>query len=198
MRGVRIDSGDLAAHARKVRRILDAGGLAEVIIFASGGLDETILARHAREAAPIDGYGIGTALTTSSDAPALDCAYKLQEYAGLARRKHSEGKATWPGRKQVYRQTGEDGRIAGDILTLVGDAQPGEPLLCPAMRGGKRVPGLAALGDARRHAAAELARLPIALKELRPSSYPVTVAPALKTLAAEVDRRIAAAQLGRP
>ena len=145
VRGVRIDSGDLAAHARKVRRILDAGGLAEAIIFASGGLDETILARHAREAAPIDGYGIGTALTTSSDAPALDCAYKLQEYAGLARRKHSEGKATWPGRKQVYRQTAEDGAMAGDILTLVGDAQPGEPLLRPAMRGGKRVPGLPTL-----------------------------------------------------
>ena len=51
---------------------------------------------------------------------------------------------------------------------------------------------------ARRHAAAELARLPTALKELRPSSYPVTIAPALETLAAEVDRRIAAAQLGRP
>ncbi len=198
VRGVRIDSGDLAAHARKVRRILDAGGLGEVIIFASGGLDEEILQRHAREAAPIDGYGIGTALTTSSDAPALDCAYKLQEYAGLARRKHSEGKATWPGRKQVYRRTGNDGAMAGDILTLVGDAQPGEPLLCPAMRGGKRVPGLPTLADARRHAAAELARLPKALKELRPSSYPVTVAPALQALAAVVDHRIAAAELERP
>jgi nicotinate phosphoribosyltransferase len=94
LRGVRLDSGDLAAHAGKVRRILDRGGLPEVVIFASGGIDETVLRRFADAQAPIDGYGIGTSLTTSSDAAALDCAYKLQEYAGRPRRKRSEGKAT--------------------------------------------------------------------------------------------------------
>src|SRR5690606_10075766 len=100
VRGVRLDSGDLADHAAKVRQILDAGGLGEVTIFASGGLDEDKLLALERSKAPIDGYGIGTSLVTSFDAPALDCAYKLQEYAGVARRKQSEGKATWPGRKQ--------------------------------------------------------------------------------------------------
>ena len=106
IRGVRLDSGDLIALSKSVRRILDDGGLADVTIFASGGLDEDQLMAMAKANAPIDGFGIGTSLTTSSDAPALDCAYKLQEYAGLPRRKHSAGKATWPGRKQVWRHYG--------------------------------------------------------------------------------------------
>ena len=118
VRAVRLDSGDLIALSKSVRRILDDGGLAEVTIFASGGLDEDPVAEIVRAGAPIDGFGIGTSLTTSSDVPALDCAYKLQEYAGLARRKRSAGKATWPGRKQVWRYYGTDGRIAGDILSL--------------------------------------------------------------------------------
>ena len=79
-----------------------------------------------RSGAPIDGFGIGTSLTTSFDAPALDCAYKLVEYAGLPRRKRSAGKATWPGRKQVWRRFGADGRMAGDILSLENDDQAGE------------------------------------------------------------------------
>jgi len=97
--GVRIDSGDLGDHARRVRQILDAGGLQTLTIIASGGLDEDEII-ELRDA-PIDSFGVGTSLTTSSDAPALDCAYKLQEYDGKPRRKRSEGKATWPGRKQV-------------------------------------------------------------------------------------------------
>ena len=76
------------------------------------------LAEIVRAGAPIDGFGIGTSLTTSSDVPALDCAYKLQEYAGLPRRKRSSGKATWPGRKQVWRRYGPDGRMAGDALSV--------------------------------------------------------------------------------
>ena len=96
IRSVRLDSGDLIALSRSVRRILDEGGLAEVGIFASGGLDENGLAEMLQAGAPIDGFGVGTSLTTSSDVPALDCAYKLEEYAGLPR-KRSTGKATWPG-----------------------------------------------------------------------------------------------------
>ena len=103
VRAVRIDSGDLAALSRRVRAILDQGGLAGVTIFASGGLDEDAIAALVAAGAPIDGYGVGTSLTTSSDVPALDCAYKLQEYRGTPRRKQSEGKQTWPGRKQVWR-----------------------------------------------------------------------------------------------
>src|SRR6516225_6685898 len=82
---VRLDSGDLAALSKSVRRILDQGGLNDVRIFASGGLDEDSVAAMLHAGAPIDGFGMGTSLTTSSDVPALDCVYKLQEYAGFAR-----------------------------------------------------------------------------------------------------------------
>ena len=188
IKGVRIDSGDLAEHARRVRRILDAGGLGHVIIFASGDLDEFALRDMLAAGAPVDGFGVGTHLDTSSDLPYLDCAYKLQEYAGRARRKRSEGKATWPGRKQVYRQHGADGRMARDVVTLESDAQSGEPLLVPVMRGGRRLTQAPTLPDIRSHAAANLARLPEPLRRLEAFDYPVEIAPALYELAAEVDR----------
>ena len=196
VRGVRIDSGDLAEHARKVRRILDAGGLRDVTIFASGGLDEDQLLDFTRQGAPIDAYGIGTSLVTSSDVPALDCAYKLQEYAGVARRKRSEGKATWPGRKQVWRRRDAAGRIAGDTLTLEGDAQPGAPLLQPVMRGGRRIEALPSLDAIRARAAAELASLPEPLRRLEPAAVPVEIAPALRALAEQCDARQAAKATG--
>ena len=142
LKAVRIDSGDLGSHARKVRQILDNGGLGDVQIFASGNLDEYVLRDLIEAGAPIDGFGIGTRLDTSTDAPYLDCAYKLQEYGGRPCRKRSEGKTTWPGPKQVYRTLDRAGYIDGDVLTVRDDQQEGEALLCPVLRGGKR------LGDA--------------------------------------------------
>jgi len=188
IKGVRIDSGDLAEHARNVRAILDAGGLGHVIIFASGDLDEFALRDMLAAGAPVDGFGVGTRMDTSSDLPYLDCAYKLQEYAGRARRKRSEGKATWPGRKQVYRHRDADGRMARDVVTLESDPQPGEPLLVPVMRGGRRLTPAPALADIRSHAAANLSRLPEPLRRLETFDYPVELAPALHELAAAVDR----------
>jgi nicotinate phosphoribosyltransferase len=188
IKGVRIDSGDLAEHARRVRAILDAGGLEHVIIFASGDLDEYALRDMLAAGAPVDGFGVGTRVDTSSDQPYLDCAYKLQEYAGRARRKRSEGKATWPGRKQVFRRLDADGRMAGDVVTLETDPQPGEPLLVPVMRGGCRVTPAPSLAEVRRRTAENLARLPQALRRLEAFDYRVEIAPALHDLAAEVDR----------
>ncbi|MBX6322682.1 MAG: nicotinate phosphoribosyltransferase [Rhodospirillaceae bacterium] len=191
--GVRLDSGDLLALSRRVRSILDEGGLEGVRIFASGGLDEERIAALLTAGAPIDGFGIGTSLTTASDAPALDCAYKLQEYAGRPRRKRSTGKATWPGRKQVWRRYDAAGTMAGDVVSVEGDTRPGEPLLRPVMRGGRRVDPAPDLTTARAHAAAELARLPAALRALDGrGSYPVEIAPALRALAEAVDERQAA------
>jgi nicotinate phosphoribosyltransferase len=188
---VRLDSGDLVALSKSVRHILDAGGLHDVAIFASGGLDENELARLTRAGAPIDGFGVGTSLTTSSDAPVLDCIYKLQEYAGVARRKRSIGKATWPGRKQVWRRFGADGRMAGDILSVEGDMQPGDPLIEAVMRAGRRLDPPRPLADIRAHAARDLERLPEALRSLDVSApYPVKLADALTRLSAEVDRRV--------
>jgi nicotinate phosphoribosyltransferase len=195
--GVRLDSGDLVALSRSVRAILDAGGLRDVTIFASGGLDEDELAMFARENAPIDGFGIGTSLTTSSDVPSLDAVYKLQEYAGIARRKRSAHKATWPGRKQVWRRYGADGRMAGDTLSLEanarGEQRASEPLVHLVMQNGRRLQPPASLDDIRRHAKRELERLPEPLRRLDESAtYPVAVTAELKELAAEVDRRMLA------
>jgi len=188
IRGIRIDSGDLAAMARKVRRILDDGGLQDVIILVSGGINEDVLQGMMKTQAPIDGFGIGVSLDVSTDAPALDCAYKLQEYAGQPRRKLSEGKATWPGRKQVWRAYDVDGRMRGDVLSLEADAQAGESLIAPVMRGGKRLAPAPTLTQIRERAARELARLPAPLRRLEAFDYPVTIADALKALAAETDR----------
>jgi nicotinate phosphoribosyltransferase len=191
IRAVRLDSGDLAALAKGVRQILDAGGLDEVTIFASGGLDEHEIARLIAAGAPIAGFGVGTSLTTSSDRPALDCAYKLQEYAGIARRKYSSGKATWPGRKQVWRRFGADGRMTDDTISLADDRQEGEPLLVPAMREGRRIGPAQTLAQGRERVARELARLPEPLRGLAQANpYPVAVADALMRLAADVDRRV--------
>ena len=188
IRGVRIDSGDLAEHARRVRAILDAGGLGKVQIFASGGLDEDDLSAFTARAVPIDAYGIGTSLTTSFDAPALDCAYKLQEYDGVPRRKRSEGKATWPGRKQVWRQQDAGGPIAADVVALEAEQETGRPLLEPVMRGGRRLPGLPTLAEARQRAARELASLPAALRQLGTAAPAVRISDGLQRLAEACDR----------
>jgi nicotinate phosphoribosyltransferase len=188
---VRIDSGDLIALSRSVRQILDDGGLRDTTIFASGGLDENELLAAIRAKAPIDGFGIGTSLTTSSDVPALDCAYKVQEYAGRPRRKLSSGKATWPGRKQVWRRFAPDGRMQGDVLSLEEDQHPGEPLIRPVMRAGRRLHKAESLLEIRMRAAYNIKALPEQLRRLDPDGgYSVTVADRLVQLAAEVDKRL--------
>jgi nicotinate phosphoribosyltransferase len=191
IRAVRLDSGDLVALSKTVRSILDRGGLRDVTIFASGGLDEDSLLAFARTDAPIDGIGIGTSMTTSSDVPAIDCVYKLQEYAGIARRKRSENKATWPGRKQVWRRYGADGTMVGDTISLDGHSQAGEPLLEHVMHRGRRLRASPTLGEIRLRTKRELDRLPKPLRRLEPATiYPVEVADDLVALAADVDRRM--------
>ncbi|GAB4169466.1 MAG: nicotinate phosphoribosyltransferase [Rhodocyclaceae bacterium] len=189
---VRIDSGDLAQHARRVRAILDAGGFPGIRIFASGNLDEYRLRELVAGGAPIGGFGVGTRMNTSADHPYLDCAYKLQEYEGRPRRKRSEGKATWPGAKQVWRRS-EHGRFTGDTLACAGEVEEGEALLAPVMRAGRRAGRLPALEQVRARAAEQIARLPESHRLLDPApAYPVRVSDRLKALAAQVDERIAA------
>jgi nicotinate phosphoribosyltransferase len=189
IKGVRLDSGDLAAHAFAVRTILDQGGLRDTTIFSSGNLDEDRVHALLSAGAPIDGFGIGTALDTSSDAPFLDAVYKLQEYAGIARRKRSEGKTTWPGRKQVFRNYGDDGRLAFDTVALATESQRGEQLLTPVMRNGKRIAGAEPLVHARQRTTAQLAKLPETLRLLEPAAVPyrVEISAALQDLAKSID-----------
>jgi nicotinate phosphoribosyltransferase len=186
---VRLDSGDLGEHARKVRAILDANGCNNIRIFASGGLDERKIERLLSGGAPINGFGIGTSLTTSEDAPAFDCAYKLEEYAGKPRRKRSEGKQTWPGRKQVFRRFDADGIPMSDILSLEDESCEGEPLLVPVMRKGRRLAPQPTLVESRERCRAALEKLPDRLKSLdRADAYPVEVSEGVRQLAAEADR----------
>jgi len=141
------------------------------------------------QGAPIDGYGVGTRMNTSADWPYLDCVYKLQEYDGQPRRKRSPDKATWPGRKQVWRRSDAQGRFAGDTLGLITDQVEGEPLLVPVMRSGRRVEVAEALAVARERARRQLAGLPDTLRGLdEQPDYEVEVTAAVRELAAEVDR----------
>lgn len=181
VRGVRLDSGDLATLALGARAILDAAGLERVEIFASGGLDEDEIAELVARGAPIDGFGVGTGMGVSTDAPALDIAYKLTSYAGTGRLKTSPGKAILPGRKQVFRLE-RDGIAAGDVVARHDERHPGRPLLEPVMANGRRLPaGRVSLDQARERAREETARLPERIRALEPADppYPVAISAAL-------------------
>jgi nicotinate phosphoribosyltransferase len=188
IRAVRLDSGDLAALAGEVRGILDRGGLADCGIFASGDLDEHEIGRLLEAGAPIDGFGVGTRMTTSVDFPYLNCAYKLQEYAGLPRRKRSAGKATWPGCKQAYRCYDERGAMSHDRLAGTWEDCDGAPLLQPVMRRGRRLHPPEPLAAARQRLRRELHGLPAALRSIGTEApYPVLVSDGLRELAARLD-----------
>lgn len=185
IKGVRIDSGDLAAHATRVRRILDDGGLPAVTIFASGNLDEHDLRRMIEARAPIEGFGLGTRITTAADASYLDCAYKLQAYANVPRCKHSEGKATWPAAKQVYRQRHDGGRFAYDTVALADETgQAGAPLLERVMQHGRRQVKSPLLTTVRDRTRSQLQALPEPLRDLhRTEAYRVEKSAALVAVA---------------
>jgi nicotinate phosphoribosyltransferase len=176
---VRIDSGDLLSLSRKVRRMLDDGGLDSTRIIVSGDLDEWKIEELVRARAPIDVYAVGTALTTSDDAPALGGVYKLVEIEsnGVLRpvRKRSAGKSTWPGRKQVWRRL-ERGIAAGDLIGLASGVPPSEalPLLVPVMRDGRRTAPPSTLDELRRYRGEMVAMMPTAFRELSvPVAYDV-------------------------
>jgi nicotinate phosphoribosyltransferase len=189
--GVRIDSGNLGQHAANVRAILDRAGLHELTIFASGDLDEYSLRDLLAGQIPIDGFGIGTRLDTISDAPYLNCAYKLQEYAGQPRRKRSEGKATWPGRKQVYREVDSSNHIKSDVLTLDGETLDRRALLVPVMRGGKRLEKSQPLSALRKYAGTQLEQLPKFLRSLDSCEpFEASVSTSLRACARAVDQLI--------
>jgi nicotinate phosphoribosyltransferase len=193
VQAVRLDSGDLDSLSREVRRLLDAAGCADVRILASGNLDEHSIALLVRGGAPIDSFGVGTRLDASVDAPTLDAVYKLEEYDGRARRKRSTGKATWPGRKQVRRMLGTDGRIASDLVTLEDETAPGEPLLVKVMERGRRIAPAESLDTMRVRAAASLDQLPPGARALdAPVTLAAAISPGVRALAAAVDRATSA------
>lgn len=185
---VRLDSGDLDPLSREARRLLDDAGLTDVRIFASGALDEDVLASLA--SSPIDGFGIGSKVGTAADAPYLDSAYKLVEYDGRPVAKLSTGKATLPAAKQVWRL--ED----RDVIGLREEPGPegGEPLLVPVMREGRPVVG-DSLEQARDRCASDLQGLPEKLRRLDGGVHPVESTEALSRLTEDVRSAIRAREL---
>ena len=181
IRAVRLDSGDLGELAVQTRRLLDDAGLQRVGIFASGGLNEDEIARLISVGAPIDAFGVGTDMGVARDAPALDVAYKLVEYAGRPRMKLSTGKALLPGAKQIFRVE-HDGVADHDVLGRRQEEGHGRPLLQRVMAGGKRCAGgRVTLEEARARAKTERDRLPArvrALDQARPA-YVVEISRAL-------------------
>ncbi|KAF0280012.1 nicotinate phosphoribosyltransferase [Spiribacter roseus] len=184
VKGVRIDSGDLAANARMTREILDEGGLQDTRILVSGGLDEYRLETLLADGAPIDGVGVGSNVNTSADQPFLDSAYKLHYFRGKPRSKHSSGKTDLPGRKQIHRHYDGAGMMQGDTLGLMETADAATGLLKTVMENGRRLPaGDGSLADARERCQTQLHALPEGVRALRePAEYPVTLSAELEEL----------------
>lgn len=190
---VRLDSGDLDALSRRVRAILDAGGLTTTRIIASGDLDEHRIARLVQDEAPIDAFGVGTSLSTSRDEPALGGIYKLValERGGTMRpaMKLSSGKATLPGAKQVWREA-RDGQSIRDVIGLGTESDHnGRPLLTRLMHNGRRVGPAGSLRDLRTACVREVCALPPDVRAIQGwEPYDVQLTPALAALAAAVER----------
>jgi nicotinate phosphoribosyltransferase len=186
---IRLDSGDLSIQAVRARRILDSAGLTDVLIVASGGLDEYAVDRLVHEKAPIDVYAVGTRVGTAADAPYLDSAYKLVAYNGRPVMKLSSTKTTAPGAKQIFRRPG-----APDVIALRHEhpTTSGErPLLRPVMRHGHRVSDPPALREAQERFTAELAQLPPESRRITgPLPQRSVYSDQLKSLADQVRYRI--------
>jgi nicotinate phosphoribosyltransferase len=196
---VRLDSGDIVALSRAVRRVLDEAGFPEVKIFVSGGLDEDAMEAFLEAGAPIDAFGVGTRMNVSADAPYLDMAYKIVRYGGRPVLKLSPGKVTWPGDKQVWRRRAAAGVFAGDVLALREEPEPvpgAEPLLRTVMVGGRRVEPSPPLSAIREYARSQLAALPEGVRRLRdPAPYPVDRSAALLALQRALETAVEAVEV---
>jgi nicotinate phosphoribosyltransferase len=193
LQGIRLDSGDLAQLAKEARRALDAAGLTDVQILASGGLDEHAIAALVESGAPIDAYGGFTKVGVPADSPTLDSVYKLVQYDGEPLAKLSTAKATLPGPKQVWRIRG----MAWDVIGLDWEAGPedGEPLLVPVIQEGSRT-FHEGLREAAQRFDAELQSLPAELRSLEARAPVARRTPELTRLADEVRERIRTRELG--
>jgi nicotinate phosphoribosyltransferase len=194
--GVRLDSGDLAEISKKVRKLLDEKGLRYVSIFASGDLDEFKIAELLKNGAKIDAFGVGTKMGTSADKPYVDVIYKLCEtmsekgsFSPIM--KLSKGKATLPGRKQVFRFKDKNGNFAKDEIALADEKVKGEPLLVKVMENGEITCDLPSLDEIRATASENLSKLPEKYKKLTNApTYPVVLSQDLENLIRKLKRRL--------
>jgi nicotinate phosphoribosyltransferase len=186
--GLRLDSGNLTQDSQWARQRLKQAGWGDVQIFVSGDLDEMRIDAMLRAGAEVDGFGVGTAMVTSPDAPSIGLIYKLVEVqrnrsaVGVA--KFSPGKATYPGPKQVFRLRDRSGQFAEDRIALAQERLArGEPLLLPVMRKGQRTHAAAPLAEARERCRKHLLLLPARYRSIgRGAVFPVSYSPRLKRM----------------
>jgi len=194
LKGVRLDSGDIARLSKRVRSILKNSGLRQATIFASGGFDEYEIQKVLSFGGDIDSFGVGTKMGVSADAPYLDMAYKMVKYAGRPVMKLSPGKATLVSDKQIFRYTTPQGKLRRDVIGLRDDElKGGEPLLQEVMVGGKIRSKIPTLPQIQKRFRDEFSKLPERYKLLlakKGEEYPVSVSPCLLKLQAEVIRRV--------
>ncbi|HDH96971.1 MAG TPA: nicotinate phosphoribosyltransferase [Proteobacteria bacterium] len=181
--GVRLDSGDIAALAKDVRRILDEAGMRGTKIMASGDLNEYKIDELIKSGAPVDSFGVGTEMATSRDDPSLGGIYKLVEVLEggrwIPKRKASQNKATLPYRKQVYRIY-RDGIADHDYICPHAEEHEGEPLLVKVMDRGRAI-YRRTLEDARKRASEQVDALPEPLKDIwKTARYPIRLSPRLE------------------
>jgi nicotinate phosphoribosyltransferase len=201
--GVRLDSGDLAASSKKVRKILDEHNLGYVKIFVSGDLDEYRIDELLSKNAKIDSFGAGTKMGTSSDRPYIDVIYKLCETMTSSKvyspiMKLSFDKSTLPGRKQVYRYKANNGNYIRDVIALDSEKMlDAEPLLVKVMSKGKMVYALPSLNQIRNFASENLAMLPEKYKAFTNAEvYPVALSQKLQTLVKVLHEKIVKNEIG--
>jgi nicotinate phosphoribosyltransferase len=183
IQAVRIDSGDLIQNSKKVRKILDKAGLTDIKIFASGNLDETALHKCILTHAPIDGFGVGTLMVTSSDAPYLECAYKLVQFAGQGRYKMSPQKETLPCPKQVYRYYNKEGVFSYDEISMASEQRDAISLLYKVIAEGRRIAPEKPVAEIRNFVEQQIDHLPEKLRQVnKMATYNVKISKDLKNL----------------
>jgi nicotinate phosphoribosyltransferase len=168
IKAVRIDSGNLVEHSKKVRKILDENGCEKVQIVASSDLNEYKIKKILESNAPIDAFGVGTELATSRDDPTIAGVYKLIEYNHKPKIKISENKLTNPGKKQIYRIYNKQGEFKDDVITLDNEPAPpnSEALLIPVMKEGILITELPDLKNIQQYYIKNIEKLPNKFKEL--------------------------------
>jgi nicotinate phosphoribosyltransferase len=199
LKGVRLDSGDMAQLSKKVRKILKKAGLGKTMIFASGGFDEFKIKKVLEEGGDIDSFGVGTKMGVSADAPYLDMAYKLVKYDRQPVLKLSPGKQTLAAEKQVFRFKTPRGKLKRDVIALRGERlEGGEPLLKRVMRQGKIVRRSPSLSRIQKIFQDEFSRLDNRFKSIEgiTHEYPVALSPELKSLQSQMIKKYKQQELG--
>jgi nicotinate phosphoribosyltransferase len=172
--GVRIDSGDISSIVPAVRNILDSYGLQHIKIIVSGGVDEHDIRHWSREGIPIDAYGVGTKMLTSSDIPYLDMTYKLVEYENIPRYKTSTGKVSIPGRRDIYRHyTG--GIMDYDEIAATGIDCKGEKLNEYIVKEGIQITPSPSFEEIRERFRQDANRLPPGIRSLETKRYQINI-----------------------